>query len=522
MLGLSVIWTLILSLAASVGYAAPQVMVPTFPDYSVTLTDFDAVGNGQTDNTQAFRRAIDAVVQAGGGRLVVPAGIWRTGPIQLKSNLDLHLATGAVILFSDRFADYPLIRTTWEGLPRVRCMSPIYGVELENIAITGSGVIDGSGQVWRMLKRSKVTVSQWKAQVASGGVLNAKQDAWWPNQEALNGEALVAELEQRNAPLADYAPLRAYLRPVMIHLVKCKNVLLDGPTFQNSPAWNIHPLLCENLTVRNINVRNPWYSQNGDGIDIESCRHVLLTECCFDVGDDAICLKSGKNEFGRQRGVPSEDVTITDCTVYHGHGGVTIGSEMSGGVRHVTVNNCTFLGTDVGLRFKSTRGRGGVVENIAIENVRMLDIATDAIRFNMFYGGQAPLPEDGGDEGVVEPVAEPVNEGTPSFRKIQITNVLCCGASRAIWLQGLPEMPIQEVTLENVQITADQGVTCIDANHLRFKNVTIESKKGHAFWLYNSRNILMEGVKTHVGPDQVVKLSGSKTQAIFYNGETLR
>ena len=195
---------------------------------------------------------------------------------------------------------------------------------------------------------------------------------------------------------------------------------------------------------------------------------------------------------------------------------------MSGGVRNVTVNNCTFLGTDVGLRFKSTRGRGGVVENIAIENVRMLDIATDAIRFNMFYGGRAPLPEDNGDEGEVEPLAEPVNEGTPSFRKIRIRNVLCCGANRAIWLQGLPEMPIQEVTLEDVQITSDQGVTCIDADHLRFKNVTIEPNKGHAFWLFNSRNILMDGVKTLVDPNQVIKLSGSKTRAIVYNGETLR
>lgn len=512
---------LMLLLLVSMG-AVLAAELPVIPEHRMRLTDFDAVADGQTDNTQAFARAIEAVSAAGGGRLVVPAGIWRTGPIQLKSHLDLHLETGAVILFSDRFEDYPLIKTTWEGLPRVRCMSPVYGVDLENIAITGDGVIDGSGQVWRPVKQAKLTPGHWRKLVASGGVLNEKKTIWWPNEQALNGPALIRDLERRNAPLADYAPMRAYLRPVMIHLVKCKRILLDGPTFQNSPAWNIHPLLCEELTVRNINVRNPWYSQNGDGIDIESCCNVVVTNSRFDVGDDAICLKSGKNEYGRKRGVPSENITITDCTVYHGHGGVTIGSEMSGGVRNVTVNNCTFLGTDVGLRFKSTRGRGGVVENVTIENVRMVDIAGDAIRFNMFYGGKAPVPADGDDEAVVEPAAKPINEGTPSFRKILIKDVICCGAKRAVWLQGLPEMPIREIALENVQLAAEQGVTCIDADQLIFKNVTVEPETGYGFWLFNSRHILMEGVQAHAPADRAVKLSGSKTEAILYNGEGLK
>lgn len=493
-----------------------------FPSRIFDITDYGAVADGKTKNTKAFAKAIEACVQAGGGRVNVPAGLWLTGPIELASNLDLHLELGAVILFSPDFEDYPVVRQNYEGWEQVRCQSPLTGIELENIAITGDGVIDGSGQAWRPVKKIKMTAFQWQALLESGGVLNATQDIWWPNEAALNGHVLLEGLRQRNAPLADYGFVRSYLRPVMVSLVKCKRVLLDGPTFQNSPGWNIHPVLCENVIVRDITVRNPWFSQNGDGIDIDSCRHVLLTRSCFDVGDDAICLKSGRGEAGRQRGVPTEDITITDCTVYHGHGGVTVGSEMSGGVRNVTVKNCTFLGTDIGLRFKSTRGRGGVVENITIENVRMVDIAKDAIRFNLFYSGNTLVPVEGAYDKVVEPAAEPVDEGTPCFRKIKIKDVICRGAGWAVWLQGLPEMPIQEVALENVQITADEGVACVDADQLSFKNVTIEPKSGYGFWLFNSRNIRMENIKTNAADGNTVKLSGSKTEGILYNGEELK
>ena len=176
----------------------------------------------------------------------------------------------------------------------------------------------------------------------------------------------------------------------MVSLISCNKVLLDGPVFQNSPAWCIHPLMCENLTVRNIDVRNPWYSQNGDGIDIESCKNSVVYNCTFDVGDDAICIKSGKDQEGRDRGMPTENLIVKNCVVYHGHGGVTVGSEMSGGVKNMHVSGCTFIGTDVGLRFKSNRGRGGVVEKIFISNIDMINIPTNAISFNLYYGGLSP------------------------------------------------------------------------------------------------------------------------------------
>jgi polygalacturonase len=501
-------------------FEMPAVKEPQFPKQTFNITDYGAVGDGHTKNTKAFADAVNACVKAGGGHVVVPAGVWLTGAIELKSNLDLHIEQGAVIQFSEDYDDYPLIQSTWEGRSRVQCMSPLYASNLENIAITGQGIIDGAGQAWRPVKKFKMTERQWKDLIASGGVLNEAQDMWWPTKEAMNGPQILASLQRRdNVTMEDYAPVRSYLRPVMVALIQCRNVLLDGPTFQNSPAWNIHPLLCENVIVRNINVRNPWYSQNGDGLDLESCRNVIVTGCCFDVGDDAICLKSGRDEYGRRRGKPSENMLITDCTVYHGHGGFVIGSEMSGGVRNICVRNCTFIGTDVGLRFKSTRGRGGIVENIFIEDIRMSNIATEAIRFNMFYGGQAPIPEDGEQQdSSAGREAFPVNEGTPQFKKIYCKNITCRGAAGAVLLQGLPEMPIREIELENVLISADTGLVCADAEQIKLTNVKILPEKSPVFSFYDSRKVAMHNISSSESDGVFIRLQGEKTREIHLAG----
>jgi DNA sulfur modification protein DndE len=300
----------------------------------------------------------------------------------------------------------------------------------------------------------------------------------------------------------------------MVSLIECKKVLLDGPTFQNSPAWNIHPLMCEDLVIRNITVLNPWYSQNGDGLDLESCRGAVVYNCSFDVGDDAICIKSGKDEAGRKRGRPCEDIVITDCVVYHGHGGFTVGSEMSGGVRNISVRRCTFLGTDVGLRFKTTRGRGGVVEKIYISDIRMKDIPTDAIGFNMYYGGEAPIPDSDSRSVLVSRAPAPVDEGTPHFQGIFLKNIVCTGAERAVLLEGLPEMAIRDIELENILISSRKGLECIDADQIRLKNVRILPRTGPVLSLEDSRNVTMEKVS---GPESVavfVKLEGEKTGGI--------
>ncbi|MDE6510467.1 MAG: glycoside hydrolase family 28 protein, partial [Muribaculaceae bacterium] len=347
-----------------------QVRDFSVPDYSVKITDFGGVDDGVTLNTKAFESAIAHLSSKGGGHLIVPEGIWYTGPIVFDHNIDLHLDRGALILFSDNLADYPVIKSDWEGLSTYRAVSPLTARGKKNISITGEGTINGNGQAWRPVKKMKMTDAQWKNLIKTG-VVNAKGDVWVPNENVLKvyEDKEIQEKVHSGDPKA-LEVAHDFLRPVLVSFIGCVNVLLQGVTFENSPAWNVHPLLCENLIVDNVNIRNPWYAQNGDGIDIESCTNVLLVNSSFDVGDDAICMKSGKDKDGRDRGVPSSNVLIDGCTVYHGHGGFVIGSEMSGGCRDIVAKNCVFIGTDVGLRFKSTRGRGGVVENIYVDNIK--------------------------------------------------------------------------------------------------------------------------------------------------------
>ncbi|MGB7158857.1 MAG: glycoside hydrolase family 28 protein [Tepidisphaeraceae bacterium] len=454
----------------------------------LNIIECGAVGDGATKCTESFANAIDAASRAGGGRVVVPKGTFLTGPIVLKSHIDLHLDDGATILFSRDFDDYPLVATDWEGLPDVRCISPIWGEGLMNVSITGKGTINGQGEAWRYVKRKKMTPQQWDQLIASGGVLNEERDIWYPTRNAREGLEIAEELRKSGRPLRveDFVPARDTLRPNMVKLTRCKQVLLDGPTFTNSAAWNVHLLLCENAIVRNVTILNPWYSQNGDALDIDACRDVTVEHSVFDAGDDAICIKSGKDEPGRRRGVPCQNIAIRNCTVLHGHGGVTIGSEMSGGVRNVSVTNCLFRGTDIGLRFKTTRGRGGVVENVEVSNVAMHDIRHEAISLNMYYFMKDPRPE-------------PVSERTPIFRSFHFRNITCDGAARAIELRGLPEMPVENLTLENVRMRARQGALISDAKDVTLRNVHLDVGEVPAVHAHNVTNLKMDNV-TGTGP----------------------
>ena len=480
------------------GFRAPSVSAPRIPDQSVNVTNFGAVADGRSLNTEAFRRAIASLAERGGGRLVIPPGLWLTGPIGLKSKIELHLEEGALIQFTPDLAQYPPRELKLKNEPLRVTTSPIYGEDLEDIGITGRGVIDGMGQVWRPVKKVKMTEKQWKDLLNSGGVVSEAGDMWWPSAEA-----------------------RLDRRPVLLKLVNCRRVLLADATFQNSPMWNLNPTLCEDVTIRNVTVRNPWYSQNGDGLDLEHCRNVVVRDSRFDVGDDAICLKSGLNERGRRLAAPTENVLIENCVVYHGHGGFTIGSEMSGDVRNVRVNNCLFLGTDVGLRFKSTRGRGGVVEKIFISNIRMTDIPTDAIGFNMYYGGQGPTEVEGGG-GPVDSKPAPVGEGTPQFRDIYIQDVVCRGARQAVALQGLPEMPIRGVHLRNVSIAADNGITCVDAAEISFENVEILNRSGAVLNLSASRDVRVDRLSHAPGAAALIQARGTNNSGIVIRNTDLK
>src|SRR5690606_23849512 len=324
--------------------------------------------------------------------------------------------------------------------------SPISATKAENIAITGQGIIDGNGDVWRVVKRAKLTDSQWKKLVASGGVLSDDKNTWYPSEGMKKGSKMKnpGVISPEHSP-EHFQSIKDFLRPNLLVLTECKKILLEGVVFQNSPAWCLHTLLCDQLTVRDIFVKNPWYAQNGDGIDVESCKNVLIENSVFDVGDDALCMKSGRDAEGRKRGMPTENVIIRNCTVYSSHGGFVIGSEMSGGAKNIYVSNCTFIGADIGLRFKTTRGRGGVVENIFIKDIYMKDIPGDAILFDMYYAAKDPVPQAGEKRELPKVEFKPVDETTPVFKNFHISNVYCNGAAKGIFVRGLPERHVKDI-----------------------------------------------------------------------------
>lgn len=472
------------------GFVMPQVQEPQIPGRHALITDFGAVSGGQVLCTDAIAKGIDALANQGGGRLIVPPGLWLTGPIVLKSNIALVVDTGALVQFTKDTRQY-------------KGQALIYGENLQNVAITGRGIFDGGGEAWRPVKHAKMTAPAWKALLASGGHLDPETDVWTP-------------------PGVD-----GFRRPKMLVLSHCQRVLLEDATFENSPSWNLNPSFCDDVTIRNVTITNPYYAQNGDGLDLESCRNVIIRGDRLDVGDDGICMKSGvrgranRRPAGEAAGAgdglrPTENVLIEDCVVYHAHGGFTIGSEMSGGVRNIRVANCTFIGTDVGLRFKTERGRGGVVENIFVSNISMTNIVTDAISFDMYYGGG----RSDGTSGAAPAVA--VGEGTPQFRNLYLENITCRGARRAVQLQGLPEMPIRGIHLRKVSITADTGLVCQDAREVTLDQVEIIRSQGPVATFATSRDIRIDRLATGAAVPTLLRVEGGGNSGIVVTGTDVK
>jgi len=460
---------------------AQAIQPPAIPDRSLSIRDFGAIGDGHTLCTAAIQQAITACAAAGGGRVVIPSGIWLTGPIRLESRVELHLESGSLLLFSSDHRLYPVIRAPTKGW---LVASPIHGYGLEDVAITGSGIIDGAGESWRPVKKFKMTSRQWKELLSSGGVVDEKEEMWWPSREAMEGEARLENLRsskpKKEHTAEDYIAARDYLRPYMISFIDCKRILCEGVTIKNSPKFALCPAWCDQLIIRDVKVNNEWWVQNGDGIDISACRNVLVEKCTVTAGDDGICLKSS-DRSGRT-GPALENVLIRDCIVYHGHGGFVVGSNTDGGMRNIRVENCTFIGTDVGLRFKSVRGSGGVVENITVRNIRMKDIAGEAINFNAFYESDEP-----------DTLARPVTRETPVFRDITIDSLYCSGAGRAMVMTGLPEMPIQNIRIRDAHISATTGVRLRNVRDLSFERVVVRPAQGALYDFKHCSGITIDG-----------------------------
>ena len=497
-------------------YQVPLVNTPAFKKDTFNIARYGAKADGLTLNTKAIQQAIDMTNQTGGGTVLIPSGLWLTGPLVLKSNVNLHIANGALLQFSDNRNDYPVVETTWEGNTAYRCQAPISAMNAINIAITGNGTLDGAGQVWKQVKKSKLTETQWATLVASGGVLNDKKDTWFPSEQSKFGNENTSWTNKKTEgkTIEDYIKIRDFLRPNFISLSSCRNVLLDGPTFLNSPAWTLHPLLCEHVSIKNVNVKNPWFGQNNDALDLESCSYGIVENSTFDTGDDAICIKSGRDEEGRKRGKPTQNIIVKNNTVFHAHGGFVIGSEMSGGVKNLYVNNNNFLGTDIGLRFKTARGRGGVVEKIYISDINMNNIPGEAILFDMYYQAKDPVPLKGEENALPEIKAEKLDEGTPSFKEFYIENVNCKGAETAIMLRGLPEMNIKNISIKNSNFTSNKGLLCIEAEDISLENVSIFTKNTTVGQIQNSKNITLNKFQFQLGSEVILEINGERNKNI--------
>ena len=427
-----------------------EVKLPKIKADRYVITDFDAVAGGVVSNTKAFRDAILAAAECG-GKVIVPSGVWLTGPIELKSGVELHLEDNAVIVFDKSAEEYPLIEAEYEGVARLRATSPIYANGAEDIAITGNGVIEGSGHLWRPVKRFKVTERQWKALLKESLYLWDNGSVWVPTKSIYDGRDYGEVFPDHKGALEEAAPYYDFYRPVMVSLKHCKRVLIEGVIIKNSPAWCLNPYFCEDVTVRNIRIENPYYAQNGDGIDIESCKNVEVCHSYFSTGDDGICIKSGKGREARKIKGPSENIHIHHCYAGQGHGGFVIGSEMSRGVRNVLVEDCTFIDSDVGIRMKSCLGRGGVVEDIFIKNINMVNIQHEAVIMTMNYEHH----NINYDEALSDSEAL---DDIPVFRNIYLDNCQCRGAGIAVKIEGIKGMPdtIHDVHINNCMFHADE------------------------------------------------------------------
>ena len=442
-----------------------RIVSPRSPDRDFDVTRFGAVGNGTVTNTTAFRSAIAACAEAGGGRVVVPAGRYYTGPIHLRSGVNLHLSEGAEIIFSDTLADYlPVVLVRVGGIELYNYSPLVYARDCTNIAVTGRGQLNGNAKRW------------WE----------------WKTGETRLGFEMGAKgvpVEQRIFGKPEHR-----IRPSFLSFVSCTNVLLEDFSIGSGPNWTIHPIYCLNTTIRRVKVITD--GPNNDGIDPESCRDMLIENCTFDTGDDCVVLKSGYNEDGWRVGRPTENVIMRNCFSKRGHGGLVIGSEMSGGVRNVFMEDCEFEGTDRAIRIKSRQDRGGVVERVYARNLKVKNMQREVAILNMDYGSDRN---------------KPVNSKPPVFRNMQFENITGDGAPTAILIQGMADSPIENIRFVNLTIKSTKGVVANFAKGLVFDDVQVTPAGGPMFKLTDATDITIKESNVSKGTELFLQLDGTSS-----------
>ena len=425
-----------------------NIVPPTFPNRDFDITNYGAVNDGKTYNTDAFQQAILACNKAGGGRVVVPEGNYFTGPIHLKSNVNLHLKKGATILFSTEPKDYlPLVHTKWEGVELMNYSPLVYAFEQENIAITGEGILDGQAD--------QTNWWPWKGLRMRGSTSGERP----PNQNDKGNRPALFEMGENNIPVPERIFGEGhYLRPQFVQPYRCKNILIEGVKIINSPMWILHPAHSENITIKNVSVNS--HGPNNDGCDPESCKNILIKDCNFNTGDDCIAIKSGRNGDGRRLNIPCENIVIQGCTMADGHGGVVIGSEITGGVRNVFAEDCVMDSPHLqrALRIKTSSMRGGTTENVYLRNIKIGQISDQLVRINMFYEDSGPF--------------------MPSVRNVEMKNVSAKSVGRVgVLLEGQEESPIENIRLVNVTIDETKvAYKFSNAKNIVFENVNINGE----------------------------------------------
>lgn len=434
--------------------------------------------------TGIIQKAINDASESGGGTIYFPAGEYLTGTLHLQSNITIFLDAGAILKFSDDFNNYlPFVQMRWEGTV-MKSFSPlIYAKNVENITITGRGMIDGQGKAWWN--------EMYRISAAEKKLLSTKFQKLW---EENNKDLKVSPYYQKNMDLK-------FFRPPLFQAFQCENILIEGITITNSPFWTINPAFCNNIRISGVTINNPP-SPNTDGINPTSCSNVHISNCHISVGDDCITIKSGRDEDGRKWAKPTENVTITNCTMLSGHGGVVIGSEMSGGVKKVVISNCVFDGTDRGIRLKTARGRGGTVEDIRVSNIMMNNIQREAIMMNMFYDHNEEIEE--------------VSERTPIFRNIHFSSITGDNINIAGKILGIEEMPVQNISFSDINFQSNEGMFISVAKDVSFHNVSITNNTGPALEIENSEDFILDGFQTKkpLKTNEVVRIKNSKNMIV--------